>query len=522
MTAASYKRPFMWILAIGFAGLALLVFIGQNRKVGFETGHHGWVSSHTLSIIGHASSDSGFVGYSVRFVDDARRTDYDYFDRSPLFFSAGMNRLLDGWTHTLSERVYFARQAMNLIFLATLAAAFFLLFEMSGDPVAAAGAALLAFSGSYFMYYKDMIHFEQPALLGIIVLLCAVLHYRRGGAWRWLYGAAIFAASIGSGYISLTVLLSWAAVEFGLLFYERRYRFIAAIGLWLRSDAFRALALSTAFLIVCLSYNIAIEARLRGISWRDTSIIESATRRSGLGKPPRRHLSDWNNYVPELATRLTKAAVPYAAVGAVRRTLSKSTPTVIIFAAIALTAAAFLLLWRFRSLPPIDRPFYLVLLFSAFIWLIPMRRHVAPHEYTAMYFAGLLLAFFEAVFIRMPARLRMAGLGAAVIVFAASDLAVNADHSRIAETVNSYTYDFEKVLERLRPGDRVFIPGGYKELLPHRPYAAGFYLSRQDISPLERADFAVSRDPGFAAEALTPDNHEVFLFRLSSRRGDEP
>ena len=511
------KRPVAWSFVVVFAALAAFVLIEQNHKIGFEPGHHGWVSSHTLAIISHASSETGFVGYSVRFEDDAGKIDFEYFDRSPLFFSAGMNLLLQSFAPTLAEKVYLARQAMNFIFLATLAAAFFLLREMSGDPITAAGSALITFSGAYFMYYKDMIHFEQPALLGIVVLLCAILHYRRGARRRWLYVAAIFAASIGSGYLSLTVLLSWAAVEFGLLFYKSQYRLIAAAGSWLQTDAFRALALSAAFIVVCLSYNIATEARVRGVSWRETSIVESATRRSGLRiLTSRRHLIDWPNYVPELVARLTKAAVPYAAVGSIRRAVSKSSATSMIVAAILVSAAAFLLLLRCRRLPPLDRPFYLVLMFFALVWFIPMRRHVAPHDYTAMHFAGVLLAFFEALFSSIPPRLRNVGLGTALIVFVASNLAVNRDHSRIAESVNEYTFDMERVLKTLKTGDRILIPEGYQELMPGRPYAPGFYLSRQTIASSADADYALTTLRGFEAETLTPENKALFLF--SSRQ----
>jgi len=523
MAATAHKRSFAWALAVGFAGMALFVLITQNRKVGFETGHHGWVSSHTLAIVEHATSDNGFVGYSVRFVDDVGTIDYDYFDRSPLFFSAGMHLLLERFAPTLSSKVYLARQAMNVIFLATLAAGFLLLRDLSGDPIAAAGAALLAFSGSYLMYYKDMVHFDQPALLGITVLLWAILAYRRGGSRRWLYAAAIFAVSLGRGYIALTVLLFWAAVELVLRLHDARYRLGAAIGSWLRSDAFRVLALAAILIALYLGYNIAAEARLRGVSWRDTSIVESAVWRSGLapsGKPASPHVYDWTNYAPLLAERLAKSVVPYAAVESVRRTVDKSSTAAVLFSAAVLCAAAVLLLARFRMLPPADRPFYLLLLFSGFLWFIPMRRHVAPHDYTAIYFIGLLLALFEAAFSRIPARFRLAGLAAAVMVFIASNLGVNADHSRIAETVNSYTYDFERVLERLAPGDRVHVVGGYRALLSRRPYAAGFYLSRQDIAPLDRADFVVSGERDFAAEkTLTPENREVFLFRSIPRRG---
>ena len=83
-----------WLLLVG-AGLALLVFLSQNRVVGWEPGynelqpgHHGWVSSHTLAVIAHATPANGFVGYALTSIDRDGRMDYEYFDRYPVFYES--------------------------------------------------------------------------------------------------------------------------------------------------------------------------------------------------------------------------------------------------------------------------------------------------------------------------------------------------------------------------------------------------------------------------------------------------
>ena len=158
-------------------GVAILVFVSQNRVVGFEPGynelqpgHHGAVSSRTLAIINHATPANGFVGYVFQTIDENGRKDYDYFDRYPVFFSAGMHILLS-LKSKLSTQIYLARQAMNGIFILTLVAAYLLASRLVKHWAIGLAAVLFSVSSQYLLFYKDMVHFDQPALLGFVFLM---------------------------------------------------------------------------------------------------------------------------------------------------------------------------------------------------------------------------------------------------------------------------------------------------------------------------------------------------------------
>jgi hypothetical protein len=176
------RKDTLWIALAGVV-LALVVFLGQNRVVGMEPGynelqpgHHGWVTSHTLAIISHASWPNRFVGNALAIADENGRVDYDYFDRTPVFFSAGMHALLSLWPR-LSTKVFLAKQVMNGIFLLTLAASFGLVRTLTGRSFPALAATLLAASSRYLLFYKDMVHFDQPALLGSVLLLYGIAQH---------------------------------------------------------------------------------------------------------------------------------------------------------------------------------------------------------------------------------------------------------------------------------------------------------------------------------------------------------
>ena len=192
----SVRSERLWLVVVG-AILAAFVFLNQNRVVGWEPGynelqpgHHGWVSSHTLAIIAQRTPANGFVGYTLASVDEAGHVDYDYFDRYPVYFSAAMHGLLS-LKARLSTQIYLAKQAMNGIFLLTVLVAYLLLRKLSLASLPALAASLLAVSSPYLLFYKDMAHYDQPALLGMLILILAIAHYKAGSSPYLVYGGAL-------------------------------------------------------------------------------------------------------------------------------------------------------------------------------------------------------------------------------------------------------------------------------------------------------------------------------------------
>ncbi len=62
---------------------------------------------------------------------------------------------------------------------------------------------------------------------------------------------------------------------------------------WIKREPVKVFALAAVLAAVYIGYNVAAEARLRGVAWRDTSIVDSAARRSGLAAPGSEPSSRW-------------------------------------------------------------------------------------------------------------------------------------------------------------------------------------------------------------------------------------
>ena len=273
--------------------LTILIVCGstfalQNKIVGFEPGydalqpkHHGWVSSQGLAIMTTATLENHFVGYAVAMKDSQDNPLYDYFDRYPIFFSATFNRLISLF-NKLSDKVYAAKQGMNLIFLATLIMAFLILDKLTGNKLLALSVALLTFANPFLLFYKDMVHFDQPALFGCFLLIYAMVVYKLDGKKILLIISTFVAIGLGRGYASYPILMLLVGFEAILILKSRNLNLKNKLLTILKQPSFLLLVFGIIWGASLLSYNIVMEANKRDISISKTSIVDSAQRRLSL------------------------------------------------------------------------------------------------------------------------------------------------------------------------------------------------------------------------------------------------
>ena len=511
------------VTLVVFVALGLCVIATQNRFVGFEPGyderqprHHGWVSSHALAIISHASASNGFVGYALAYAEPDGTVRYDYFDRYPVFFSAAMHQVLSA-TERLSSRVYLAKQAMNLIFLATLFFAALIVDKLVRSKPAALAAAVLAVSSEYLLFYKDMVHFDQPALLGMMILVYTLGLYWIDGHRRLPYLGTALAVAMGRGYASFTVLLVWLVTEAVLRLRGSKLGWREGVAAVVRLPAFRACVLGFGLGAILLSYNIGVESWRTGVPPIQTSIFQSAEQRLGFDPAYNAAYADvvsWKRFLQDQLDRLIRWSVP------LRRPGSEIGPNLVILAG-ALTVIGL----QFRRWDRGRRVVALLLAVPGVVWMILMRNMSAPHDYTSMYYLGVPLLFYaSALSLLQVARRPVIGWGlmaGALLLFFTANRNTQTLHRRLERgsdvnvSLSQYTWDMMEIRKAL-PSDGATV--ALTRAFPNAPYGFGFYLPEHLIGSIDDAEFVISTDADPLAENLTPDNRRLFLFsRLSEQ-----
>jgi hypothetical protein len=506
-TGKNFARIFCYIAIL----IVIITTFGlQNGIVGWEPGyddlqpkHHGWVSSQGLAIISTATFENHFVGYAVAYKDDQNKMHYDYFDRYPVFFSALFNQILSLYGK-LSDKVHIAKQGMNLIFLCTLIVAFLLVDKLTGNKLLALTAVLLAFSNPFLLFYKDMVHFDQPALFGCLLLTYAITLYKIDGLKIPLYISTFVAIGLGRGYASYPILILWLVLEAFVILKSDGLDLSTKVKSIIRHPAFLLLVIGIIWGASLLSYNVVVEANKSDIPIKQTSILLSARKRLSLNPEFNQENEDiinWRDFSAVQVNRIIQWSFP------VNKADFGFWGNLFVLGLMFAVTGIFV-----RKQTVEKRIIYLILVFSGFAWLFPLRNLAAFHDYTAMYYIGLPLVFYSSIFTLLnPSRKIMYCLAVlSVVVYVAAIVQVKDLHEARVGNASQYTYDFEHILEKIDgQGKNIYL----REEIPYAPYAPLFYLSEDYLSPIGLADYVISRDKKFLPNNLTPDNTVVFLFK---------
>jgi hypothetical protein len=488
----------------------IVTLVFENRIVGMQPGyddiqpkHHGWVTANTLAIISKATPENYFVGYALAYRDDQNRAEYEYFDRYPVFFSALFNRALSLSTN-LADQLFRAKQIMNVIFLGTLILAVLLLEKLTGNKPVALATGLLAFSNPYLLWYKDMVHFDQPALFGFLLLIYAIALYKLDGKRIPVYIATFVAIGMGRGYASYSILFLWLALESYIILRTKALEGREKIRNILRHPSFFLSVLAMVWGASLLLYNIIVEARIRDVSILQTSILRSARYRLSLN--PQFNLENegvinWWTFAESQVQRVVQWSFPLKGMD-----FGLWINSLILLGMFLIMG---IMIWK---QPTEKRIVYLTLIFSGFGWLIPLRNLAAFHDYTAMYYIGIPLVFFLSVatLLKPPKFAAYVVVFLMLILYVSAIFQVQSWHEERTERANEYTYDFVRILEKIEgTGKNINMP----ERIPYGPFPPGFYLSEHYLTSPEVADYVVTRNRKYSGENLTPDNDVIYLFR---------
>lgn len=504
------NNPLQMLCFIVILIVIATTFIFQSKVVGLEGGyddqqpnHHGWVTANTLAIISKATPQNFFVGYALASKDDQNNFHYEYFDRYPVFFSAVFNRILS-LVDTLAEKLHLARQVMNIIFLGTLILAFLIVDKLVKNKPLSLTIVLLVFSNPYLLWYKDMVHFDQPSLFGFLLLIYALALYKFDGLKLPLYMAVFVAIGLGRGYASYSILILWLVFEAFMMLKTRGVGIMEKVKSIFMHPAFLLTVLAIIWGGSLLTYNVIVEAHTRNVSIFQTSILRSARYRLSLNPKFNQENEDVIN-------------LPRFAESQVNRIIQWSFPVKemplgfwgnLLLLGIMLVVSG-IIIWRQTTE---RRMIYLILMFSGFVWLIPLRNLAAFHDYTAMYYIGIPLVFFISLFAMLnPSKKVSSFLLVAGLVFYISALVHVRDwHENNAGRADEYVYDFDRILEKINgTGNNV----NMAEVIPYGPFPPGFFLSEQYLSSKNAAEYVISRDRKYLPNNLTPNNTIIFLFK---------
>ncbi|MBW1685107.1 MAG: hypothetical protein JRS35_08590 [Deltaproteobacteria bacterium] len=506
-------RPALGMLAV----FGLLVLVLEPASFGLPGGHHGYVTANHLAIVRNADVRSYFVGYVGILEEAPDAPDYFYFNRAPFFFEALVHPLLGPVGAHTQPYVYWGHQVMNGVYLLTLFVAFRFLCLLLGDPRRAALAALAAFSGHYFLYYKNLVEPHQLGVLAVVLVLYGSARLLLEGDRRWFWLAALAASCMGEAAPAaftlalLNALVFAASVEHG-----GTGRSVAA---HLRSPFFAVLCASALVSFAFISYNVLVEAAMRDVPVAETGVVDAAMRRLGFA-PGWEGIATLGDFAEGQLKMIRRGLVPealyqlahlrgYDVVGRDLLEFVGKWLTIVLW----LAGIVAVVRWFGHERGPRGLLIALALL-SGPAYMLPLRRIAHFHDFFSTYYVGLNLVFWAALLRELPGWGDRAWRGVVAAIVILSLWSVTRTH--LAETPDWPELAAEVDRARAvvgRGAPRIHAPEGWQVFLDGVPPSLFFFFPDSIVTLVEEdADYLITRHGDPEGEDLLPANRMVRVF----------
>lgn len=467
-----------------------------------------------MAIMKKADMENGYLGFTCHYCGDDKDEFY-YFDRYPVIFSGVMNVLLRPFEQNVKLEVAVARGVMSLIFLVTMIFSFKLIRTFTENDIQAFSSVLLTFSGTFFIWYQDMVHYDQPAILGIVILMYHIRKYQLEGNSKHLLLLCAVIPLVGRGYASLFLLAIWVVVEFFGLVRERSLN----VGGLLKLKSLQGLTLAVLFCVIFLGYNIYQESLIRDVSIQETSIVKSALVRTGVTDLSVKYQSiyDWSGFSVNQLKRFCAGFLPYGLyqVSDKGPSIIPSLLGIIYFLGISIAMLLALIRRDLRQWLYNHRSSLLVMLLSGPFWLFFMKNLAGPHNYTTMYYVLIYLVAHVLLVRFVPSKGQVILFLFAFLMFNYSLIKKSEMVSERVKSQEIFHSDFDRMRQLLseEKGGVIWVKNGITKEFPGIPYAICYYLFDNQISEESGCDgFCLTTEkqvPGY--HLVTPENSKLFL-----------
>lgn len=548
-TSSSPRLPLALLL---ISLLAVFLFVGARGHF-YRGFFHDLVSTEHLTVAVNLSPEDRFLPLHRKTLDEDGAPVYAPYNRFPIVGYALMKIATLPFSGSLSAQITAARFLMLLLFTTTAVLAYEAIRRITSNRWIALAATLLAFSSYYCLYYSDIIANDMGIdLFAAMVAFHGVVIFVQEGRFRQLIIKACLAILLGWNVLGLLLSFIIFAMASDLIRARSSasslpllHRLLRSAGSLIRSRYVLLGMVALLMAVSTFSINVANEYFALGGERPLTELQSLGAIRRNIGTDDSLVSSvaqrlAWNPFLEGQFYLIGGMVIPYSfdTLGNTPLASPRLRPIIGVMATVAcLVGLAF---FRHRIL-------LATLVAIGFVWPLAVRSDAFWHDYRGIHYVGIPLVLFSLALVlahRLSGSNRLiVGMAvAAIVIFAASiyqitrtsydALAGSFNEADTREFHETMLADFEAI-RSITQGKVVFVPleSGPRPLsnaLTGVPYGSAYYLSGNTIlyyndrDKLEFADFVVTLGRLDGGDTLTPDNRQVFLYRIADYDGLRP
>lgn len=500
----SSARKAEWAL---FALSLIVLLVLPLPRTGFLDNQLHGLSAHGLTLAAHLSPERHFLMYNRIMLDADGVERIEPYNRFPIVPFALIRCAMAFGGDDLMDQFVCARKLMLAFLLGAMFCAYLAFRRLRPGSWAVPVVIALAFSSKFCLYYGDMVFNDIPELFGCMLTFHGFVVYWQEKRFGQLLAKALIAVALG--WQIYAMILPVAAY------------------IWLKKknskDAIRLAVIPIALGVLLLSFNFAQEYMAAQKPVLEMTSVQSALGRTGLMKQEGYRAMHAHElpmgqlqFAKQQVSRAVYAMVPAVAmviVGAAHDLMSDGANVsetngrlLALFAPIAAIGAVplFIILFRRRAISMVAA---IPLISLAIFWSFPMKNFTMIHDFQGLFWIGVPLIFYDALFALLPKQSKVfpAFLLVALVAGACAFLRLNEDKS--ADSVETYVKvimlqsEMRKFGGEMHP--RVYVNGSYSEIAPSRHVLAFAMPQAVFTSAIEQADYVLHVNSAYI-ERRTP------------------
>ncbi len=486
-----YQRNFFLLISF----LVFYFAVIKPQLLGLIPGHHGWVSSEQLAMIGRSTMENGFFGY--RFLIDGNP---DYFSKMPFTFMALFNGLIS-ITDNISVSLNIARYIMDVTLLLIMALSYNILYLITDNWRGSLLGVIFGGCGSLIVYYNDLISPDIFLALSFLISAHAIYFINNK---QYKIGFFLVFISVNVGFVLLNALpyFLWMIILFVKLVLKK-----IEFKIFLRSSIISLFA--AMFTVSLFVYGMYQEAEIKDVSIKQTNVYHSFSKRSGgysqgyYNKYLKGRI-EFENYMPNSINYFVNSVFTPA---------SKS-----IFK-IQIINFLFFLLLLFYIIQPSEKKITLknidilaILSLSSLYTFVALKGYVIIHDFGKIPLIIFSMIVWSLVFFKLDKKYFVIPFILGLYIFYTSYNSAHINKLNKLKKQNIEITDFDNINQYLKGKTiNLYINGGYSDVYRGAPYSLGFFISQQNIvSKEDNSDYVLSKSKN--KHTLTPNNKTLFLY----------
>ena len=400
-----------WKAEWAIFALALIALLALPLpRIGFlYDQHHAFLSSHGMTLAAHLSTEHHFLMYNRVMLDADGVERIEPYNRFSIVPFALIRCAMAFGGDDLIDQFVCARKLMLAFLLGAMFCAYLAFRRLRPGSWAVPVVVALTFSSKFCLYYGDMVFNDIPELFGCMLTFHGFVVYWQEKRFGQLLAKALVAVALGWQIYAMILPV--------------------AVYIWLkernRKDAVRLAAIPIALGVLLLSFNFAQEYAVTRKPLLEMPSVQSALGRMGLAQGDA-YLAKRSNelslnqaqFVKQQVLRAVYATTPAIVApmmnsvygllpgGSKINTPEENGRLFALFAPIVAIAIIplFVVLLRRRK---ISVAAAVPLMSLALFWSFPMKNFTMVHDFQGLFWIGVPLILYDALFALFPEKSRL-------------------------------------------------------------------------------------------------------------------